>query len=216
MEKREIWVDDVKVIACMLVLLGHLMQSMTASSIVQANSMYEWFNKTIYYFHVPLFFICSGYLYQKLSTVSNLESLGINALKKALTLGVPYFTFTIATWLIKTAFSGAGNNEIDNIFTTLFLQPTSPYWYLYILFFVFLITPTFSSKRNAIIGMVVAMGMKVVYITETVSKIAGGGIRMQYQEHYQTRYGSSSECSCVCLKLERFNSRKPQLVLALA
>ncbi|MCD8080048.1 MAG: hypothetical protein LUF04_06440, partial [Bacteroides sp.] len=59
-KKREIWVDDVKVIACMLALFGHLMQSMTSSNIISENGLYEWFEKTIYYFHVPLFFICSG------------------------------------------------------------------------------------------------------------------------------------------------------------
>ncbi len=69
--QREIWIDDVKVIACALVLLGHLMQSMTTADILPANSLYEYFNKTIYYFHVPLFFICSGYLYQKLSRINS-------------------------------------------------------------------------------------------------------------------------------------------------
>lgn len=61
--KREIWVDNVKVIACILVVLGHFFQSMTKSNILPANDLYEWFEQTIYFFHVPLFFICSGYLY---------------------------------------------------------------------------------------------------------------------------------------------------------
>lgn len=62
---REKWVDDVKVIACILVVLGHFFQSMTKANILPENNLYGWFNTTIYYFHVPLFFICSGYLYQK-------------------------------------------------------------------------------------------------------------------------------------------------------
>ena len=64
---REKWVDDIKVIACILVVLGHFFQSMTKASIMPENDLYKWFNTTIYYFHVPLFFICSGYLYQKYS-----------------------------------------------------------------------------------------------------------------------------------------------------
>ena len=68
---REKWVDDVKVIACILVVLGHFFQSMTKANILPANDLYEWFNMTIYYFHVPLFFICSGYLYQKYSEVNS-------------------------------------------------------------------------------------------------------------------------------------------------
>ena len=66
------WVDYVKVVACILVVLGHFFQSMTKSNILPANDLYQWFNTTIYYFHVPLFFICSGFLYQKYSNVTNL------------------------------------------------------------------------------------------------------------------------------------------------
>ena len=71
---REKWVDDVKVIACILVVLGHFFQSMTKANILPENDLYKWFNTTIYYFHVPLFFICSGYLYQKYSRVNSVGS----------------------------------------------------------------------------------------------------------------------------------------------
>ena len=54
---REKWADDVKVIACILVVLGHFFQSMTKANILPENDLYEWFETTIYYFHVPLFFI---------------------------------------------------------------------------------------------------------------------------------------------------------------
>ena len=64
---REKWVDDVKVIACILVVVGHFFQSMVKASILPDSGLYEWFITTVYYFHVPLFFICSGYLYQKYS-----------------------------------------------------------------------------------------------------------------------------------------------------
>ena len=89
---REKWVDNVKVIACILVVLGHFFQSMTKASILPENDLYEWFETTIYYFHVPLFFICSGYLYQKYSKVNGVSSWCKNVAKKALALGVPYVT----------------------------------------------------------------------------------------------------------------------------
>ena len=86
---REKWVDGVKVIACILVVLGHFFQSMTKANILPENDLYEWFNTTIYYFHVPLFFICSGYLYQKYSKVNSVGSWYRNVAKKVLVLGVP-------------------------------------------------------------------------------------------------------------------------------
>lgn len=159
--EREIWVDNVKVIACMLVVVGHFFQSMTKAGIVPETDSYQWFNQTIYYFHVPLFFICSGYLYQKLSVVNDVHSWGKNIFKKALNLGVPYFTFSFATWLLKTVFASSTNDEIGELFDTLFLHPTSPYWYLYALLLLFLITPTFRSNSVAIVGLLVALVLKL-------------------------------------------------------
>ena len=127
---REKWVDDVKVIACILVVLGHFFQSMTKSNILPENGLYQWFNTTIYYFHVPLFFICSGYLYQKYSKVNSVGSWCKNVAKKALALGVPYATFTTATWVLKKVFSSSVNDQIGGLGDTLFLHPTAPYWYL--------------------------------------------------------------------------------------
>ena len=97
---REKWVDDVKVIACILVVLGHFFQSMTKASILPENDLYEWFETTIYYFHVPLFFICSGYLYQKYSKVNSISIRCKNVVKKVFSsnvsdqiggLGIHYF-----------------------------------------------------------------------------------------------------------------------------
>lgn len=73
-KQREIWVDNVKVFACVLVVLGHFFQSMIKSDVLPANDLYQWFNQMIYYFHVPLFFICSGYLYQKSGRVNDIHS----------------------------------------------------------------------------------------------------------------------------------------------
>ena len=158
---REKWVDDVKVIACILVVLGHFFQSMIKANILPENDLYKWFNTTIYYFHVPLFFICSGYLYQKYSKVNVFKSWKKNVAKKALALGVPYLTFSTATWILKTMFSGSVNDQIGGLDDTLLLHPTAPYWYLYALFFIFLVTPTFSTAKMAVTGLAVAVVAKV-------------------------------------------------------
>ena len=53
--KREARVDYIKLLACILVVLGHFFQSMMKASILPENGLYNWFNSTIYYFQVPLF-----------------------------------------------------------------------------------------------------------------------------------------------------------------
>ena len=162
---REKWVDDVKAIACILVVLGHFFQSMTKANILPENDLYGWFNTTIYYFHVPLFFICSGYLYQKYSKVNSVGGWCKNVAKKALALGVPYMTFTTATWVLKKMFSSSVNDQIGGLGNTLFLHPTAPYWYLYALFFIFLVTPTFSNTKVVAVGLIVALAAKVLILT---------------------------------------------------
>ena len=162
---REKWVDDVKVIACILVVLGHFFQSMTKANILPESNLYKWFNTTIYYFHVPLFFICSGYLYQKHSKVNSVSSWGRNVTKKALTLGVPYATFTTATWVLKKAFSSNVNDQIGGFGDTLFLHPTAPYWYLYTLFLIFFFTPTFRKREIAVLAMLIANVARFLCLT---------------------------------------------------
>ena len=161
---REKWVDDVKVIACILVVLGHFFQSMTKANILPENDLYEWFETTIYYFHVPLFFICSGYLYQKYSRVNNVSSWCRNVAKKVLALGVPYLTFSTATWLLKTVFADSVNKQADGLFSTLVVNPSAPYWYLYALFFIFLVTPTFSSVKATTVGLIIALAAKTIIL----------------------------------------------------
>ena len=162
--KREVWIDYIKVFACILVVLGHFFQSMVKASILPDNSVYQWFVAAIYYFHVPLFFICSGYLYRKYSCVDSVGAWKNNIIKKAVTLGIPYFVFSFATWLLKTLFSGSVNNQIGGLGETLFVHPTSPYWFLYILFLIFVITPTVKTLT----GMAVLSGIA----------IAGKGLRI--------------------------------------
>lgn len=180
---REKWVDDVKVIACILVVLGHFFQSMTKANILPENDLYKWFNMTIYYFHVPLFFICSGYLYQKHSKVNDFKSWKKNVAKKVLALGVPYVTFSTATWVLKTVFSDSVNKQADSLLETLVLNPSAPYWYLYALFFLFLITPTFTSLKVTVAGLLVATVAKGLILT--------GGVQeyMLYQPSSQTKFG---------------------------
>lgn len=160
-KKREKWVDYVKVTACVFVVLGHFFQSLTKSGIIPEGDLYYWFNSTIYCFHVQLFFICSGYLYQKNSVVNSAKSLLANVLKKAVGLGIPYFVFSGATWALKTFFSNDVNDEVGSLTDILFVHPIAPYWYLYILFFVFLITPTFANKKAATVGLCVAAAAKI-------------------------------------------------------
>ena len=90
--------------------------------------------------------------------------------EKALALGVPYLTISTATWLLKTVFADSVNKQADGLFSTLVVNPSAPYWYLYALFFIFLVTPTFSDVKVAAIGLIVALAAKTIVLT-------GGGVQ---------------------------------------
>ena len=163
-KRREIWVDNIKVVACILVAIGHFFMGMITAEMMPDSGLQKWFIQTIYYFHVPLFFIASGYLYQKVNCVTDVRSWGKNILKKLLTLGIPYFVFSFVTWALKTFFSSSVNTPLGGLADTLFIHPAAPYWYLYALFFVFLITPTFRNKKMAVVGLIIALALKSVEI----------------------------------------------------
>ena len=111
-----------------------------------------------------LFFICSGYLYQRYSKVYDVRSWFRNVAKKALVLGILYVTFSTATWMLKTMFSDSVNNQAAEMLSTLFINPSAPYWYLYALFFIFLVTPTFRGMKMAVVGLVVALAAKLLIL----------------------------------------------------
>lgn len=163
-KSRESWVDNIKVFACILVALGHFMQSMTGAGLLTSSGWTRWFNETIYLFHVPLFFLCSGFVYQKYSRIRSMNSWAGNILKKLITLGVPYFVFSVATWLLKTVFSGEVNTQNQGLLQTLFVEPAPPYWFLYVLFFLFVLVPTFSGNKSMFAAAAAALICKLIVV----------------------------------------------------
>lgn len=157
---RETWPDAVKIFACIMVVLGHFTQSMVKSGFMPTDDLYGWFQMTVYTFHVPLFFICSGYLYQRFSHVDSLSSWGLNVKKKALALGVPYLFFTCVTLAMKALAGDMANTAESGPLQTLLLHPTAPYWYLYALFFMFLVVPTVKTAKGAFAVLGCSLALK--------------------------------------------------------
>ena len=163
---RTAWVDAVKLFACFLVVFGHLYMSMASSGLLDGNSpCYQLPIQTIYSFHVPLFFVCSGFLYQVNKAGATPKSHIRSIKRKALALGVPYVAFSSLTLLLKNLFSSEVNNQATPFVHTLLFEPIAPYWYLYTLFLLFCLIPRMGKVRE-IIGLFVAtLVIKLIYVS---------------------------------------------------
>ncbi len=162
--QRYSYIDNIKLAACILVALGHFFMSMTANSVIPYSDTYNYLLDTLYTFHVPLFFVCSGFLYQKVNRVNSFKAYTKELPKKLLDLGVPYFVFTGITLGLKMLFENDVTSKATGFFETMFINPTAPYWYLYVLFMMFLLIPCMKSKRSAIALFLVAVILKTICV----------------------------------------------------
>lgn len=163
--KRESYIDVVKIFACMLVVGGHLLKGLAEAGLILENDKFNMWMEILYSFHVNLFFICSGYLYQKYTKINSVKEYGKHILKKIKVLVVPYFLFSILTLVLKGFAKDLVNSQPGNIVETLFWEPVSPYWYLYVLFMLFLIIPVMKNRYMAIFLGVISVEMVLIYWT---------------------------------------------------
>lgn len=162
---RYFWVDNIKFACCILVVLGHTFSGLVQAGILKDGVLFNLFIQAVYTFHVPLFFVCSGFLYQKSNRVHTAKSWGTNALNKLLNLGVPYVVFTVITVVLKGFFSDSVNTQNSSgLLKTIFLNPVAPYWYLYVLFFLFLIIPCVNTKKQMLVLLLTGFAARAVYL----------------------------------------------------
>lgn len=182
---RIVWIDSMKLFACLLVVIGHLYMSMEAGGWISGNAFYYCLPiQTVYTFHVPLFFVCSGYLYQRKKVEYSMRSHINSIINKALNLGVPYLVFTLITLSLKIIFSDAVNNQATPFMRTIFLEPTAPYWYLYALFFIFCVIPRQKKRKKVIWVFLISAIVKMIYVftpwpfafPDIIAKVFGNAI----------------------------------------
>jgi len=157
MNKRIQWIDLCKAIGIYLVVLGHFLPVGTPLKII------------IYSFHVPLFFILSGFL---LKTERGWVS---QVFRRARLLLLPYFGFAAVSLFYYVAFP---INKMDIVTKFFFLKGETvwnePLWFLFTLFVVELIAytlfrclPIFTKNMTVLSGIVIgvmAMGYFVYWL----------------------------------------------------
>lgn len=134
---RESWVDVCKGIAILLVVMGHVVTSYRNSNLLTNAGGVNFICDFIYSFHMPLFFVISGYLASKSNGSTPVKQ---QITKKLISYGIPYLVFSVGSWLLKFVASPFVNSKVDiNDLLMIFLYPINAMWFLYALLFISII-----------------------------------------------------------------------------
>lgn len=159
------WVDKVKGLAILLVVLGHTFRGYTSAGMyTNLNGFWNYMDFTIYSFHMALFFIISGYTYYKFNNINNLSDYTNLIKKKLCNLMIPYFIFSSLQLIIKIIMGGDVNSKVT--FKDLLLLPIYPegqFWFIYALFLIFIVVPLLHYKiKNYEVNLIILLLLKVI------------------------------------------------------
>ena len=130
---RDSFVDQLKGLACFLVVFGHVIMGIRKAGIPTSKNMvfveeYIW---TIYVSQR----ICIQIDWRMGSKKTRKNFL----LHKLFNLGIPYFVFSSIYILINSVTSGVNNSSSISDILMLWRTPVAQYWFLYALFILFVI-----------------------------------------------------------------------------
>lgn len=130
---RKVWIDISKGVGIILVVIGHVVSEKSIA------------HRYIYMFHMPLFFIISGYLFNE-TKVRTFSSLFIGKVKR---LMVPFCFFLFVPALFYGLIKGAWRYFYEWPITEIVLADP-PIWFLFVLFLVSILY-FIKSCRNIIV-----------------------------------------------------------------
>lgn len=149
-QTRMEWIDFCRGIGIMLVVLGHCNPP---------------FNKIIYGFHMPLFFIISGFLYKP--SKSYVKKYFIRYI-------IPYFILSCMNLIIQILVDIVKNEGLNNLSryivgilfsrgTTLWMPNCSPLWFMTCLFCAMVIYNTIKQYSSAVKWVIIILGIAISY-----------------------------------------------------
>ena len=155
------WVLIAKGIGIFLVVVGHFFP---VSSPVYWVEM----RKVIYTFHMPLFFLLSGYLYSEVKY--SYSSLVANKVRRLL---FPFVSIAIIFFIIKyiSGLYVTVNYPVNlNSLRALIIDPVNSYmpllWFVHTLFIIFIIYPLFRLFLNKTVILIIVLSANIFFSTE--------------------------------------------------
>lgn len=120
-KKRIIWIDSIRGVLIILVVLGHAIQSSLRDACFQ-NHLWN----LIYSFHMPAFMAISGWFAFSTTT----KNINVGLCKRRFDqLMVPYLSWSLLRYVISMDYS------IENL-SRIVIDPDSYFWFLWVLFWI--------------------------------------------------------------------------------
>lgn len=131
------WVDYVKGIGIILVVLGHVLRGVEKAGIASQNHALIVLDSIIYSFHMPLFFFLSGLFFHGSMEKRHGDGLIRN---KFDTVVYPYIIWSLIQGGIELFLSHYTNSHFSPVeFLSIIWMPRDQFWFLYILMMCFVV-----------------------------------------------------------------------------
>lgn len=150
------WVDLSKGLGIILVVYGHVARGLNSAGLGFDN--FRQMDNAIYAFHMPLFFLLSGYFFLK----SSKKGIRQYVKSKISTILYPYLVWSLIQILIQFFASNYTNGEIvfNDVFT--FFLPRGQFWFLLALFFISIINIVLYNIMGRI-GILISSFISLIY-----------------------------------------------------
>lgn len=134
MNNRIEWIDALKGFAILTVVIGHCADGiLSAGMYSQYKFELQVLHDAIYSFHMPLFFIVSGFVFWLSKSYDRYRT-------KVFDFIIVYVIWDFLTWLVKFLLGSKVNRQVGfEDLIGMFYHPIAPMWYLYVLIILYLI-----------------------------------------------------------------------------
>lgn len=160
--RREAWLDGLKGFGCLLVILGHVLSGYLDAGTFPGYygplySLRTW----IYSFHMPLFFLLSGFTFTLAYFREGKLRRG-HFLRQLLDLIWVYTVFALLQWGIKQLVPGLVNEaySLDDL-KGMFATPLGNFWYVYILCLMYIIVAAVHMPRRSPLWLIPLAGLSI-------------------------------------------------------
>ena len=146
--QRQVWVDIAKLFAISLVVFGHSWRGLNNGDLIANPFLFTVIDNSIYYFHIPIFFMVSGFLF-----FSSAQKCWKDILfKQAKNIIWPYVLWSIITITIKYFFVTSAHVDINNLsdIYRIIYEPFGLFWFLYALLLFQIVIKLTSGRFNSV------------------------------------------------------------------